>query len=121
EAFKDKATVNTIIASIAPSYQITDHLVYKLAFSLTRQTGLRTGMYDRLLIDPTHNEKGFAFIGNNSNLDRQLTHTLSFNRDIAQDLSLNAVAGYEYLSYDSRWNSESGTGFTNEGLDFYDY
>src|SRR5690606_3533989 len=42
EAFKDKATVNTIIASIAPSYQITDHLVYKLAFSLTRQTGLRT-------------------------------------------------------------------------------
>src|SRR5690606_28591867 len=25
------------------------------------------------------------------------------------------------LSYDSRWNSVSGTGFTKKGIDFYDY
>ncbi|WP_240627893.1 SusC/RagA family TonB-linked outer membrane protein [Terrimonas sp.] len=121
EAFKDRATVNTIIANIAPSYKITDYLEYKLAYSLTRQTGLRTGMYDRLLINPTNNEKGFAFVGNNSNTDHQLTHTLSFNKDVAEDVSLNAVAGYEYLSYDSRWYSENGNGYTNVGLDFYDY
>jgi len=121
EAYKDKTTVNTIIGSASPYFKITEWLEYRLTFSLTRQTGLRTGMYDRLLINPTHNEKGYAFIGNNYNTDQQLTHTLSLNRDITQDLSLNSVVGYEYLSYDSRWNSESGNGFTNEGIDFYDY
>jgi iron complex outermembrane receptor protein len=121
EAFKDRATVNTIIANIAPSYKITSYLEYKLAYSLTRQTGLRTGMYDRLLVDPTNNQKGLAFAGNNSNTDHQLTHTLSFNKDVANDLNLNAVAGYEYLSYDARWNSAIGNGYTNAGLDFYDY
>jgi TonB-linked SusC/RagA family outer membrane protein len=121
QAFKDRATVNTIIANIAPSYKITSFLEYKLAYSLTRQTGLRTGMYDRLLIDPNNNQKGLAFVGNNSNTDHQLTHTLSFNKDIASELNLNAVAGYEYLSYDSRWNSALGNGYTYAGLDFYDY
>ncbi len=121
EAFKDRATVNTTIINISPSYKFTDYLEYKMAYSLTRQSGLRTGMYDRLLINPTHNEKGFAFIGNNSNTDHQLTHTLSLNKDLADDLNLNAVAGYEYLSYDARWNSMNGNGFTNVGLDFYDY
>lgn len=121
QAFKDRATVNTIIVNIAPSYKITDYLEYKLAYSLTRQTGLRTGMYDRLVVDPNNNQKGLAFTGNNSNTDHQLTHTLSFNKDIAQDLNLNAVVGYEYLSYDSRWNSALGNGYTYAGLDFYDY
>lgn len=121
EAFRDRATVNTIIANIAPSYKITDYLEYKMAYSLTRQAGLRTGMYDRLLINPTHNERGFAFIGNNSNTDHQLTHTLSFNKDLSDNLNLNAVAGYEYLSYDSRWNIANGNGYTDVGLEFYDY
>lgn len=121
EAYKDKALVNTIIASASPYYKITDWIEYRLNFSLTRQSGTRTGMYDRLLINPTHNEKGYAFIGNNQNTDQQLTHTLNINRDLTSDLSLNSVLGYEYLSYDSRWNSESGNGFTNEGIDFYDY
>lgn len=121
EAFKDKTNVNTIIANIAPSYKITDWLQYRLAYSLTRQTGLRTGMYDRLQINPTHNEKGMAFINNNTNTDQQITHTLNVNKDLTNDLNLNAVAGYEYLSYDSRWNSQSGSGFTNKGIDFYDY
>jgi len=121
QAFKDLATVNTIIANVSPSYKITDFLEYKLAYSLTRQTGLRTGMYDRLLIDPSNTEKGMAFVGNNSNTDHQLTHTLNFNKEIATDLTLNAVAGYEFLSYDSRWNSSFGSGYTYKGIDFYDY
>src|SRR5690606_19251968 len=38
-----------------------------------------------------------------------------------ESFNINALAGYEYLSYDSRWSSVSGSGFTNQGLDFYDY
>lgn len=119
--FKDKATVNTIIANIAPSYKFTDYLEYKLAYSLTRQSGLRTGSVDRLLLNPNQQFGGLAFVNNNSNTDHQLTHTLNFNKDIASNLNLNAVVGYEYLNYESRWNSVTAEGFRDVGLDFYDY
>lgn len=121
QAFDDRANVGTVIASISPSVQIIDGLEYKLSYSLTRQTGTRQGMYDRLLIDPTNSAKGMAFIGNNLNTDHQLTHTLNYNKQLTQNFNLNALVGYEYLNYDSRWNSVSGTGFTNQGLAFYDY
>src|SRR5690606_14111597 len=121
-AHKDIAVVNTILASFAPSYKITDELEYKLLYSFTRQTGRRTGRFIAGMINPSNVNNGGAFIGNDFETNHQLTHTLSFNKDIATDLSLNAVVGYEYLSFDTRWNSESGTGFSELGdLDYYDY
>ena len=121
-AYKDRSKVNTLLASFAPSYKITDELEYKLMYSYTRQTGRRTGRFIAGMINPDNINNGSAFIGNDFETNHQLTHTLSFNKDIAPDLNLNAVAGYEYLSFDTRWNSESGSGFSPLGdLDYYDY
>lgn len=121
-AFKDISVVNTVLASFAPSYKITDELEYKLMYSYTRQTGRRTGRFIAGMINPSNANNGSAFIGNGFEANHQLTHTLSFNKDIAANLNLNAVVGYEYLSFDTRWSSESGTGFSELGdLDYYDY
>jgi len=121
-AHKDRSKVSTILASIAPSYRITDELEYKLLYSYTRQTGRRTGRYIAGMINPDQVNNGGAFIGNDFETNHQLTHTLSFNKDISTDLNLNVVAGYEYLSFDTRWNALSGTGFSPLGdLDYYDY
>ena len=121
QAYKDVAVVNTTVASIAPSYKITDDLEYKLVYSLTRQTGLRKGRYIAGLINPANVKNGFAFIGNDSETNQQLTQTLSYNKDISKDFNLNAVLGYEFLDYADSWNNLSGSGFTDVGLDFYDY
>src|SRR5690606_21544304 len=121
-AFKDIAVVNTIIANFAPSYKITDELEYKLLYSYTRQTGRRTGRFIAGLVNPSNLNNGGAFIGNDFETNHQLTHTLSFNKDITPLLNLNAVVGYEYLSFDTRWNSQSGTGFSELGdFDYWDY
>jgi TonB-linked SusC/RagA family outer membrane protein len=121
DVFKDRANVNTLVASIAPSYKITNNLVYKLLYSVTRQMGSRKGRLLGGILDPGTVNNGLAFVGNNQETNQQLTHTLSFDKEIATDLNLNAVAGYEYLNYNNSWNSSTGTGFTNVGLDFYDY
>jgi len=120
-AYKDKAVVNTIVASVSPYYKITDDLEYKLIYSVTRQSGSRTGRYIAGMIDSSQIDNGMAFIGNNTETDQQLTQTLSYSKQLSDALNLNAVAGYEFLDYQSRWNSESGSGFTYTGLDFYDY
>jgi TonB-linked SusC/RagA family outer membrane protein len=120
-AYKDNATVNTIVASIAPSYKITDDLEYKFLYSVTRQMGIRKGRLIDGIVNQNTTNNGFAFIGNNQETNQQLTHTLSYNKQINPSLSVNAVAGYEYLSYANSWNTVSASGFPDVGLDFYDY
>lgn len=121
DVYKDRANVNTLVASIAPSYKITNDLEYKFLYSVTRQMGLRKGRLLGGILDPGTVNNGFAFVGNNQETNQQLTHTLSFNKDLSPSLSVNAVAGYEYLNYQNSWNAVNGSGFTDVGLDFYDY
>ncbi len=121
EYYKDKATVNTILASVSPSYKITKDLEYKFIYSLNRQVGVRDGMANRLLNLQGIQDRGYAFIAQDEETNMQVTNTLSFNKQVSSALNVNAVIGHEYLSFDSRNNWESGYDFTNVGLNYYDY
>jgi len=122
EAYKDNAMINTVMANIAPSYRFTDDLTYRFMYSLTHQAGRRTGRRIQGLLNEGQPNQGSAFIGNNNEMNHQLAHTLSFDRQVSAALHLNALLGYEYLSYDTRWNSMLGNGFSPVGgLDYYDY
>ncbi|HEX5151103.1 MAG TPA: SusC/RagA family TonB-linked outer membrane protein [Parafilimonas sp.] len=120
EYYKDQADVTTVLASISPSYKITDDLVYKFLFSVQDQMGSRRGMVNRLLNLQGVQDRGAAFIGGEEQLNEQLTNTLNYNKQITSDLNINAVVGYEWLIYNSRSNFESGQDFDNIGLNYYD-
>src|SRR4030095_4136046 len=100
--FDDKAKVNTIIASFSPSYKITNDLEYKFLFSMNRQVGNRKGMVNRLLNFTGTVDRGSAFIGNQEQTNTQITNTLNFTKQLSTDLNLNAVAGHEWLTFDSK-------------------
>ncbi|QIH35355.1 SusC/RagA family TonB-linked outer membrane protein [Sphingobacterium sp. DR205] len=121
EAFKDIATTNTMVVNLAPYYKITDDLEYRFIYSAMRQTGNRQGMYRAGLIDPSTNKDEQAFISNNGETNLQMTHMLSYNKQINEDWSVNAVAGYEYLDYKFNNNIMFGRGFSYMGLDYFDY
>lgn len=121
EYYKDRANVNTIIASISPSYKITKEIEYKFIYSVNRQVGVRKGMVDRRLNLQGIQDRGTAFIGNNEQTNQQITNTLSFNKEVSSALNINAVIGHEWLTFDSRNNFESGYDFSNIGLNYYDY
>lgn len=121
DAFKDHGVTNTIVANIAPSYRITEDLEYKFIYSAMRQIGNRKGMYRAGIINPSNENNEEAFISNNSETNLQMTHTLSYNKQVTDKLNVNAVAGYEYLSYDFGNNMSYGRGFDYLGLDYWDY
>ena len=98
--FKDKAKVNTIIASISPSYKITNELEYKFIYSVNRQVGVRRGQMNRLLNEQGIEDRGPAFIGNQEQTNTQITNTLNYNKQITPDFNLNAVVGHEWLTFD---------------------
>lgn len=119
--FNDKAKVNTIIASISPSYKITNELEYKFLYSVNRQNGVRKGQVNRNLNAQGIEGRGTSFVGNQEQTNQQLTNTLNYNKQLTSKFNLNAVVGHEWLIFDSRGNFGLGQDFTNVGLNYYDY
>ncbi|HZH96895.1 MAG TPA: SusC/RagA family TonB-linked outer membrane protein, partial [Flavisolibacter sp.] len=120
EYFDDQAKINSIIASISPSYRITKELEYRFLYSVNRQVGIRRGQVDRRLNAENIENRGQAFIGNQEQTNRQLTNTLNFNKQVTSGFNLNAVIGHEWLTFDTRGNGLSGQDFPNVGLNYYD-
>ena len=121
EYFKDKINTNSIIASISPSYKITNELEYRILYSVNRQVGVRRGQVDRLLNAQGIEGRGIAFIANQEQTNTQITNTLNYNKQITPSFNLNAVAGHEWLNYDTRGNFGRGQDFPNVGLNYYDF
>lgn len=119
--FTDKVKTNTILASISPSYKITNDLEYRFLYSVNRQVGVRRGQVNSLLNAQGIEGRGTAFAGNDEQTNQQVTNTLNFNKQITSAFNLNAVVGHEWLIFDKRGNVASGQDFTNVGLNYYDY
>ena len=111
EYFNDRARVNTVLASIAPSYKFTDWLQYRALLSVSYNSGERRSSIDqRLITYPGLRDQGFAAISNNELVTQQMAHTLNFNKALTTDLNLNALVGYEYTKF-----ANSGSGLSAFG------
>lgn len=128
EYYDDKSRVNTILASIAPSYKFTDWLQYRMQLSVNYNSGERRTSIDQRLINyPGIENQGFAAISHNELTTQQMVHTLNFNKAVTTDLNLNAVLGYEYTRFAnagsglSAYGNPAQGGFGNFGLDYTNY
>ncbi len=126
EAITDKARVTTILASISPYYKITKDLEYRMLYSVNYGTGTRSTTVQPFINFNDVNGKGRVRLAEAQLSTQQITHTLSYNKQVTTNLSLNAVAGYEYLKYSNKGYDLNGfgitgVGFGNFGLDYADY
>lgn len=133
QVYNDKSKVTTILGSISPYFKITDDLEYRMQYSINYSTGIRrTGVDGNINMNnfginanpPTG--FGWANIGNNELTTQQVTHTLSYNKDLNPDLRLNALIGYEYMKFTSKGAYMNGFGpkeggFGRYGLDLTNY
>ncbi|MCW3106185.1 MAG: SusC/RagA family TonB-linked outer membrane protein [Segetibacter sp.] len=119
--FNDRIKVNTVIASISPSYKFTKDLEYRLIYSVNLQQGVLREQINRLLNNQGVENRGAATVANGEQTNTQVTNTLNYNKQITSDFNLNAVIGHEWLKYDTRSNFETANDFTNVGLNYYDY
>jgi TonB-dependent starch-binding outer membrane protein SusC len=124
---RDKLKVTTLLGSISPYYKFSDWLEYKLLVSLNYSSGIsRSSINQALNVYPFFPPSGVATIKNSELTTTQITNTLGFNKDIFNDLNLNAVAGYEFMKFTNKGfalsgNGPQGVGFGNYGLDYTNY
>lgn len=121
EAWDDFSNITTIMASVAPSYKITDWLDYKMIFSINRSVGVRSAQVASFINLEAVVNRGAAFTGTNELTTRQITNTLNLNKEIAPKLNLSAVVGHEYLRFDNKGSWLSGLDFLTNTISYYNY
>lgn len=98
DAYNDNTNTTTLLGNFNVGYKFTDWLEYRFLYGVNYGVGDRKteiqGWIKRIGGDAP--DKGVAATANNKLFSQTVTHTLNFNKEIANDLNLNALAGYEY-------------------------
>jgi len=134
QVYHDKSKVTTILGSVSPYFKITDDLEYRMQYSINYSMGNRRTAVDGNINFNTFGINanppsglGWANIGQSELTTQQITHTLTYNKEINHDLHLNALVGYEYLKFNNKGAYMNGLGpaqpggFGNYGLDLTNY
>jgi TonB-dependent starch-binding outer membrane protein SusC len=118
DAYNDVSSTASYLGGISGAYKILPNLEYKLLFGINHSTGNRLVDVDGWI--PGLNNlsgQGNAYIANAKLTSQNITHTLNYKAQLGKNLSLDALAGFEY--YKSSYSNSSifGRGF-NTNLDY---
>ncbi len=118
DAYDDKANTLDILASIAPSYKLTDNLTYKFEYSVYHGVGDRRTQLANWINIQGIQDRGLAGINQLKQTNQILTHTLNYVTTFGSDISLNATAGYEYQNRSTNGFGVSGQDFLIDNFDY---
>jgi TonB-dependent starch-binding outer membrane protein SusC len=112
DAYSDKSNVFSILGNISAAYKITNKLEYKFLFGINQGVGQRLQNLEGWIVGITGvSGLGTAQIANAKLNSQTINHTLTYRTDVAKDLSLEALAGYEYFKTNFSGNGISAFGF----------
>lgn len=115
----DISNITNIFGILGIGYKLTSNLDYKMNVSLTKQTGIRQAALNSWITIPDVEGLGAGFVGNSQMNTTVIQHTLSYNKKLSDNLSLNALAGYEYQDFGWSGASTFGRGFANDDVPLY--
>jgi len=111
-AFSDVAQVNTYLGSISGAYKLLDNLEYKFLYSINQSNGTRNTNIDGWIVGyPGVSGVGYGGIAAASLTSQTFTHTINYRAKLTQDLTLEALGGYEYFKTNYSNTFYSATGF----------
>lgn len=117
--YSDNSRVSNILASLAPSFKITDNLVYKFQMSFVNNIGTRETQIGKALNVQGVEGRGWARTATNELNTQLFTHTLSFDEQLSSSLSLNAVIGYEYQKFNNKERNLDARDFLTDDVPYY--
>ena len=111
--YDDRNNVTTLLGSIIGAYKILPNLVYQILYGVNYGEGLRKMQLQGLIAATGGNAdgKGEAVVANAQLFSQTITHTLTYDANITNDLKFNIVGGYEYWKTSYQNQSTSVYGF----------
>ena len=112
KAYSDIARVNSVLADISASYKLLDNLEYKFLYAINSGVGDRNTNVDGWIEGyPGISGSGIGLKSYAKLASQTITHTLNYNVKLSSQISLNALAGYEYWKTDYSGSTYSASGF----------
>lgn len=112
DAFDDVSGVNAVLANISASYKILPNLEYKFLYAINNMTGNRSVNIEGFLEGLTNlSGQGFALLANAKLTSQTIDHTLNWRVNLSKDLSMDALAGFEYWKTNFSNNNIAASGF----------
>ncbi len=110
DALDDNTNVSEFLGHISASYKILPNLQYKFLYGLNYGTGAR---YINLAgwLPSFTGGIGAAAILNQNLFTQIIDHTLNYTVNLTNNISLDALAGFEYYKRNAKGGNVSATGF----------
>lgn len=98
DAYTDLSNTTTLLGNINAAYKFTPWLEYRMLYGINYGVGNRRAEIQGFIKGTGGDApgKGAAAVLNNTLVSQTLTHTLNFTKDISDNFTLNALAGYEF-------------------------
>jgi iron complex outermembrane receptor protein len=117
DGFNDEANVNVFLGNISAGVKILEALDYKFLYAINHGAGKRLTSIDGWLGGVQGvSGLGVAAISDASLTSQTFTHTLNYRNEVSDNLTVDAVAGYEYWKTNFR-NSTLAASQFNTNLD----
>jgi len=112
KAYNDQALVNSFLGNISLGYKILNNLDYKLLYSVNQSDGTRNTNVDGFIrgFNPIDGN-GIGIISTAGLTSQILTHTLNYHTNLSTDLTMEALAGFEYWKSNFHNTSQVGQTF----------
>jgi iron complex outermembrane receptor protein len=118
EAFDDEANTVNLILRIAPSFKITDNLMYKFFYSIDHGVGNRRTQVKSWINLQDIENRGLASISGENSTNQILTHTLNYVTNVGRDFNINALVGYEFQKLVETGSGFSARDFSVDDIDY---
>jgi TonB-linked SusC/RagA family outer membrane protein len=118
DLFSDKAINNRILASISPSLEIVNGLVYKLNLGVDYSSTNRDQQYKPFpsVVNESNVSNGSLTTSLNANTNKLVENTLNYNWHKSVH-SLNVLAGHSYQSFLIENRTFAYSGFANNNIE----
>ncbi|MEO8763723.1 MAG: SusC/RagA family TonB-linked outer membrane protein [Ginsengibacter sp.] len=110
DALNDNTNVTEILGHISATYKILPNLQYKFLYGLNYGTGARYINLDGWLPSFTGGTGAAAVLQQNL-FTQIIDHTLNYTANVTKDLSVDALAGFEYYKRNAKGSFISAAGF----------
>jgi TonB-dependent starch-binding outer membrane protein SusC len=118
-AYTDYTNTSKLLGSVKATVKITKNLNYQFLFGIensnsTRKSQILPSIHIKDIAQTSVGGTTFygeADIANLNRFNKTFEHTLSFNKDINDNINLDLVGGFSYYDYNFSSNSQTAKGF----------
>ena len=112
DSYKDTTNTSKLIASIAPTFKITDEISYKFVFGVEYSTSQRAAqLLPSLSLQALNGTTadgapagGYASINNVQQFNKTFENILTYNKTFSDNFKMNALLGFSYYQYNASGN-----------------